>query len=78
MANLILGFGSAVLVGLIAVARRRLGLAWSALAMPLYWLMVSAAAYRALWQLITAPHYWEKTSHGLHTPGPGARPWRRK
>ncbi|MES2983848.1 MAG: glycosyltransferase family 2 protein [Pseudomonadota bacterium] len=32
---------------------------------PLYWLLHSVAAARALWQLITAPHYWEKTRHGV-------------
>jgi len=26
---------------------------------------VSAAAYRAVWQLIRAPFYWEKTEHGV-------------
>lgn len=33
---------------------------------PFYWLMVSAAACMALYQLIFKPHYWEKTVHGLH------------
>ncbi|MBI1863721.1 glycosyltransferase [Candidatus Woesebacteria bacterium] len=33
---------------------------------PIYWLMVSYAALVALIQLITKPHYWEKTNHGLH------------
>jgi hypothetical protein len=28
-------------------------------------LLLSAAAWRALWQLIFAPHLWEKTEHGL-------------
>ncbi len=32
---------------------------------PLYWLLHSVAAARALVQLVTAPHYWEKTSHGM-------------
>jgi hypothetical protein len=32
---------------------------------PLYWLLISAACYRAVYQLITAPHYWEKTEHGV-------------
>lgn len=34
--------------------------------LPLYWLMMSAAAALALYQLIVKPHYWEKTVHGLH------------
>ncbi len=32
---------------------------------PVYWLYVSAAAYRAVWQLFHAPFYWEKTAHGV-------------
>lgn len=32
---------------------------------PIYWLMMSAAAWYALYQLIFVPHYWEKTNHGL-------------
>jgi glycosyltransferase XagB len=32
---------------------------------PLYWLYVSVAAYRAVWQLVRAPFYWEKTEHGV-------------
>ena len=34
---------------------------WS---MPLYWLLMSLAGWYAVWQLITAPFYWEKTVHG--------------
>lgn len=33
---------------------------------PLYWLMISRAALKALYQLFFNPHYWEKTIHGLH------------
>lgn len=33
---------------------------------PVYWVMMSVAAWRAFWQLIFNPHYWEKTQHGLH------------
>lgn len=32
---------------------------------PLYWILMSVAAYKALFQLITKPYYWEKTHHGL-------------
>jgi len=32
---------------------------------PLYWILHSIAAYKGLWQLLTRPHYWEKTVHGL-------------
>ena len=30
---------------------------------PLYWLLTSVAAYKAIWQIIFRPHYWEKTDH---------------
>jgi cellulose synthase/poly-beta-1,6-N-acetylglucosamine synthase-like glycosyltransferase len=30
-----------------------------------YWVLLSAAAYRALWQLLRDPFLWEKTPHGL-------------
>jgi len=30
-----------------------------------YWMLISLAAYKALWQLIRDPFFWEKTQHGL-------------
>jgi glycosyltransferase XagB len=33
--------------------------------MPLCWLLISAAAYRAVWQFMTARFEWEKTEHGV-------------
>ncbi|GBD09864.1 Beta-monoglucosyldiacylglycerol synthase [Candidatus Thermoflexus japonica] len=36
-----------------------------ALLNPIYWVLHSIAAYKALWQLFTRPFYWEKTTHGL-------------
>ena len=64
MVNLIAGYLSAILTGAAAVMKRgRLRLALTALTMPVYWLLVSAAAYRALYQLARAPYLWEKTEH---------------
>lgn len=40
-------------------------LAWWVLLLPVYYLLMSLAAYKGLWQLIRRPHYWEKTEHGL-------------
>ena len=37
---------------------------WMLLA-PLYWLLMSLAAWKAVIQLTVRPHYWEKTDHGL-------------
>ena len=33
--------------------------------MPLYWLLISGAAYRAIWQFMTDRFGWEKTEHGV-------------
>jgi len=37
----------------------------AALLTPVYWVMMSVAAYKALVQVFFAPAYWEKTRHGL-------------
>ncbi|HEX2841522.1 glycosyltransferase [Hyphomicrobium sp.] len=62
--NLILGYATGVALGWVAVAGRgRQRLAWWAILMPIYWLLISFAAYRALYQLVTTPYSWEKTQH---------------
>ncbi|MEL6503157.1 MAG: glycosyltransferase [Pseudomonadota bacterium] len=33
--------------------------------LPFYWLLISVAAWRALWHLFVKPHEWEKTPHRL-------------
>ena len=66
-----LGVGYLVSIGLGVVSvcrRRRFGLALHALAMPVYWLLISVAAYRAVWQLVRDPYLWEKTEHGVAAP----------
>jgi len=40
----------------------------AALLSPIYWVMMSVAAYKALLQVVLAPNYWEKTRHGLTRP----------
>jgi cellulose synthase/poly-beta-1,6-N-acetylglucosamine synthase-like glycosyltransferase len=63
--NLAVCYGVSILVGVLSVWRRgRPGLAMFALLMPLYWLLISLAAYRAVWQLARNPYLWEKTAHG--------------
>lgn len=37
-----------------------------AIFVPLYWLMMSLAAYYALRDLLVRPFHWHKTKHGLH------------
>lgn len=38
-----------------------------ALLSPLYWVLMSIAAWKGVLQLLYRPHYWEKTRHGLAT-----------
>lgn len=60
------GYFSTVVVGLIGLARRKLlHEAWILLLTPIYWICLSIAAWRALYQLLTDPYRWEKTEHGL-------------
>ena len=60
------GYLISATLGLIGLARRRLlGCAWALLFMPVYWLLLSLAAWRALLQLLRNPYLWEKTEHGL-------------
>lgn len=62
--NLILGYMSVVVVGAVAVLRRGRGrLAAHLVLVPVYWLAISLAAYRALAELVRAPFHWEKTRH---------------
>jgi cellulose synthase/poly-beta-1,6-N-acetylglucosamine synthase-like glycosyltransferase len=52
-----------------SVQRGLYGLAKYALISPLYWGLMSLAAWKGFIQLVTNPFYWEKTTHGLDTPG---------
>jgi glycosyltransferase XagB len=42
------------------------GLVLAAVLVPIYWVMMSVAAAKAIWQLVITPSFWEKTTHGLH------------
>lgn len=35
---------------------------------PFYWLLHTVASYKAIWELIYIPHYWEKTAHHVSKP----------
>jgi cellulose synthase/poly-beta-1,6-N-acetylglucosamine synthase-like glycosyltransferase len=62
----VLGYGVAMLAAVKALRRRGLYGWWFTIAtMPAYWLLISAAAWLALWQFIFAPFTWNKTEHGL-------------
>ena len=58
--------GNSFFIYLAAIAPLKRGwieLAPAALLAPAYWALTSLAAYRAMWQLVTRPSFWEKTEH---------------
>ncbi len=64
--NLTIGNFLAIYLNMLPIFKRKLfRLFIYALLNPIYWVLHSIAAYKALWQLIVKPFYWEKTEHGL-------------
>ena len=64
--NLLAGNGAFVYLSMLAPIRRGwLHLVPYSLSVAGYWVLISIAAYKALWQLLRNPFYWEKTQHGL-------------
>lgn len=66
MATLAFLGGNLMLLWLYMIAplrRRWHDLVPYAMSAPLYWMLQSAAGYRAAWQFFRAPHQWEKTHH---------------
>lgn len=64
----IAGFVSMMLPPVIGIARRGPGrLLLHVPLLPLYYVLVSAAAWRGLFGLVTSPFNWNKTEHGLST-----------
>ena len=62
--NLILGYGSGMALGYKAASQRGFySLLPGVALMPIYWLLISVAAHRALLQIIVKPFLWEKTPH---------------
>jgi hypothetical protein len=62
--NLVLGYLSAIILSIVAATRYgQTNLGWHVFTIPIYWLLISAAAWRAVWQLLVAPSKWEKTRH---------------
>jgi glycosyltransferase XagB len=62
-------FGNFLLWYLTVLTARHIeeGVVMAAALVPLYWVMMSIAATKALWQLVVTPSFWEKTVHGLAT-----------
>ena len=64
--TVVIGYGTSAFLGWFGLARRGLlSTAWVLLLTPLHWLLLSLAAWRALFQLVASPYRWEKTEHGL-------------
>ena len=64
--SLIAGNGMLTLLAMLAPLKRRwLHLAPYGAGVFLYWLLISVAAFKASWQLVRRPFYWEKTQHGI-------------
>ena len=63
--HLIVGYGSAALLIFVTSAWQGLsGRVLSVVLLPVYWLAISLAAYRAALDLSMRPFFWEKTMHG--------------
>jgi glycosyltransferase XagB len=68
--NLLAGNGAFTYLIMLAPIRRGwLGLIPYSFSLFGYWVLISLAAYKALWQLLRNPFYWEKTEHGLSQQG---------
>jgi len=62
--NIVCGYLSFLLLGHYATRRHERGAFWrTVLWTPAYWMLLSAAAWRACLQLTRNPHLWEKTPH---------------
>jgi cellulose synthase/poly-beta-1,6-N-acetylglucosamine synthase-like glycosyltransferase len=80
--TLLVALAVEVFPALVALARRRaLFLAPWILLAPATHLLVTLAAWQALWELARRPYHWQKTAHGqarqtggLHGIAPGSRP----
>jgi hypothetical protein len=63
---IVIGYATSAYLGWLGLKRRGLlASAWVLILTPLHWLLLSLAAWRALYQLVVAPYAWEKTEHGL-------------
>ena len=64
LVNVACGYLSFLLLGWQTLGRsERRGFWKVVLFTPVYWMMMSLAAWRAVWQLCRRPHHWEKTPH---------------
>ena len=78
--TLIGGHMTSVVLGLVGLARRRtLATVWVLLLVPVHWLLLSLAAWQALWKLVRDPYRWVAARRGPSRGGwsaAGARAFR--
>jgi glycosyltransferase XagB len=66
LAFLLLGYGTSVTASVIGLRRQNLPVSpLTLVTLPIYWLMMSVAAWMALWDFCVRPFHWHKTQHGL-------------
>ena len=64
--SLVIGYLTSAFLGCVGLFRRGLlSTSWVLLFTPVHWLLLSLAAWRALYQFVREPYRWEKTNHGL-------------
>ncbi|MCX6090253.1 MAG: glycosyltransferase [Candidatus Atribacteria bacterium] len=73
--NLFLGNFLGIYLSMLAVFHRQVyGLVVFSLLNPIYWFMASIASWKAIFQLLSRPFFWEKTLHGLWDSTKGKNP----
>lgn len=64
LASILLGYATMAALAMRTLPQRNMqALAPGLIGLPVYWLCLSAAAWRALHELLRRPHHWEKTQH---------------
>jgi hypothetical protein len=66
VAALLSGYATSIVIAWTGLAQRRLlSIAWILPMVVVHWMLLSVAAWRALYQFLFDPFRWEKTAHGL-------------
>jgi len=65
--NLVGGYTTYIMLAYVVLntGKFQLGKSMLLLTLPVYWVLISIAGWRALTHIIVKPHEWEKTPHGL-------------
>ncbi|WP_157017726.1 glycosyltransferase [Mesorhizobium xinjiangense] len=75
IANVVLGYASFLFLGWRSLHRAERASFWRAIVLtPPYWLLMSLASWRALWQIVRDPFRWEKTPHRRYRRSPSRAP----